>query len=273
MIRLAAVSYLNARPLVAGLEREPGVSVVTDVPARLLELLLDDRADAALCPIVDYQTAPRDLVIVPGSAIGADGETLTVRLFARRPLDEVETVHVDPDSHTSVVLLRVLLAERTGRLPRVEPLPPDWGPRSPAVPEAVLLIGDKVVARAPSRERYPETLDLGRAWRQLTGLPFVFACWMAPAGRDLGDLPTRLAARRTANLDRLPDLVREALPPGWTEPLARRYLGRLLRYDLGPTQLDAMDEFWRRADALGLLDGVRPLQLYGDARDADRETA
>ena len=115
MIRLAAVSYLNARPLVVGLEREPGVSVVTDVPARLLDLLLDDRADAAPCPIVDYQTAPRDLVIVPGGAIGADGETLTVRLFARRPLDEVETVHVDPDSHTSVVLLRVLLAERTGR--------------------------------------------------------------------------------------------------------------------------------------------------------------
>jgi len=273
MIRLAAVSYLNARPLVAGLEREPGVSLVTDVPARLLDLLLDDRADAALCPVVDYQTAPRDLVVVPGGAIGADGETLTVRLFARRPLDEVETVHVDTDSHTSVVLLRLLLAERTGRLPRVEGLDPRWRVSGPSAPDAVLLIGDKVVARAPSRDDFPEVLDVGREWRQMTGLPFVFACWMAPSGRDLGDLPTRLAARRAANLERLPDLVREALPDGWTEPLARRYLGRLLRYDLGPTQLEAMDEFWRRAASFGLLDTIRPLQLYGDALDADRETA
>lgn len=273
MIRLAAVSYLNARPLVAGLEREPGVSLVTDVPARLLELLLDGRADVALCPVVDYQTAPRELVVVPGGAIGADGETLTVRLFARRPLDEVETVHVDADSHTSVVLMRVLLAERTGRLPRIESLDAGWRPDGGSAPEALLLIGDKVVARAPHRERFPEVLDLGKAWRQLTGLPFVFACWMAPSGRDLDDLPTRLAARRTANLERLPDLVREALPDGWTEPLARRYLGRLLRYDLGPTQLEAMDEFWRRASELGLLETVRPLQLYGDAFDADRESA
>ncbi len=273
MIRLAAVSYLNARPLVAGLEREPGVSLVTDVPSRLLELLLADRADVALCPVIDYQTAPRDLVVVPSGAIGADGETLTVRLFARRPLDEIEVVHADTDSHTSVVLLRVLLAERIGRLPRVERLDPNWRPGGPSGPDAVLLIGDKVVARAPRREHFPAVLDLGKAWRQLTGLPFVFACWMAPVDRHLDDLPRRLAARRTANLGRLPELVRETLPEGWTEPLARRYLGRLLRYDLGPAQLEAMREFWRRAAALGLLEAVRPLQLYGDALDADRETA
>ena len=65
------------------------------------------------------KTAPRSLVVVPGGAIGADGETMTVRLFSRRPLDELETVHVDPDSHTSVVLMRILLAQRTGRIPRV----------------------------------------------------------------------------------------------------------------------------------------------------------
>jgi chorismate dehydratase len=271
MIRLAAVSYLNARPLVAGLEREPGVSLTTDVPARLLDLLLADRADVALCPVIDYQTSPRDLVIVPGGAIGADGETLTVRLFSRRPLEEIETVHVDSESHTSVALLEILLAERNGRRPRLAPLAADWHRHTP--PDALLLIGDKVVASAPTRDTHPEVLDLGRAWRQLTGLPFVFACWMATADRDLGAIGALLAARRMANLERLPELVREALPDGWTEPLARRYLGRLLRYDLGCRQLEAMQLFWDRASALGLLDGIRPLRLHGESEDAGRESA
>ena len=89
MHAVAAVSFLNARPLIDGLEREPGISVITDVPSRLLETLTSARARVALCPIIDFQTADADLCIVPVGAIGSDGPTHTVRVFSRVPIRKI----------------------------------------------------------------------------------------------------------------------------------------------------------------------------------------
>lgn len=274
MSTIGAVSYLNSRPLVTGLDEAPGCRVLAEVPSRLLGGLLDGTFDIALCPIIDFQTSPVDLVLVPVGAIGSNGETLTVRLFARRPLTEVSTVHVDGDSHTSAALVQVILHALSGRLPHIATLPSDPRGRSDTQRDAILLIGDKVVASAPSRADYPFGLDLGQAWRDLTGLPFVFACWTAIARKDLGELPAVLDGQRRANLKRIPDLARPPLPPGWTEPLARRYLGQLLRYDVGPRELRAVEEFWRRCHALGLITELRELRTYPTTgQDTVSETA
>lgn len=257
---VAAVSFLNARPLIDGLEREPGISVITDVPSKLLETLTANRARIALCPIIDFQTADANLCIVPVGAIGSDGATHTVRVFSRVPFRDISRVHVDGDSHTSVALLEIVLDMLNGRRPETtllkSGLPDDTDP-----PESLLLIGDKVVRDEPTVSLYPYQLDLGEAWKRLSGLPFVFATWLARAGEDLGELPATLRRYRERNMLRLPEIV-TTHADGWPNDLAIRYLEKTLQYEIGPRELESIELFWARCHALGLVAGLRPMRLY-----------
>ena len=110
-------------------------------------------------------------------------------------------------------------------------------------------------------------LDLGEAWRQMTGLPFVFACWMARADSDLGALPSILSRCRDLNRYRSSEIAAShAVPSGWPEDLARRYLGEILRYEIGSRELEAIELFWQRCHALGLIERVRPMRLYDNSQ-------
>jgi len=171
LIRLGAVSFLNARPLIEGLEGREDVELFYDVPARLPALLDAGRVDAALTPLIDVIRSAGRYRVVSDACIGCDGETMTVRIFSQVSPDRIRTLHVDGDSHTSVALARVLWRELHGRELELRPLD-----RSQDVGqlESVLLIGDKVVQR---RRGFAYEVDLGGAWRQHTGLPFVFAVW------------------------------------------------------------------------------------------------
>ena len=267
MHNVAAVSFLNARPLVDGLENEPGVKLITDVPSRLLETLILGRAEVALCPVIDFQLSPEELCIVPVGAIGSDGPTLTVRVFSRIPMEGVRHVHVDGDSHTSVALLQMVFADLFGRDPEIGVLDSSDVNGSDDAPDTVLLIGDKVVRDEPDSSRYPHQLDLGEAWKELTGLPFVFACWMVRAGRNLGDLPEILARRREINRYRVNDIVAaHGASSGWPEDLAARYLGGILRYEVGARELESVELFWSKCQTLGLIDQLRPMRIYPDFR-------
>ena len=267
MHTVAAVSFLNARPLIEGLEDEPGVKLITDVPSRLLETLILGRADVALCPVIDFQLSPDELCIVPVGAIGSDGPTLTVRVFSRTPMEGVRQVHVDGDSHTSVALLQIIFAELFGRDPEICALDSSDVNGSDTAPDTVLLIGDKVVHDEPDPYRYPHQLDLGEAWKELTGLPFVFACWMVRAGHDLGGLPETLARRREINRHHINDIVAaHGASSGWPEDLAARYLGEILRYELGARELESVGIFWSRCYELGLFNRLRPMRLYDNSQ-------
>jgi len=264
VVNIGCVSYLNAMPLVDGLEEEPGIRITSDVPSRLLDDLVNRRTSIALCPAIDYQTSPERLVVVPVGAIGSTSTTLTVRAFSRRPVDRVEHVAVDRDSHTSVALLRVVLAELYGIQPRLTSFNHD-----PTLAEAaddadaVLLIGDKAVASMPEISRFPHHIDLGDAWHRITGLPFVFATWMALPDTDLGDVPRTLRRRREANSSRIGEIVeRHAVGRGWSRDLARHYLGSLLSYGIGQREIKAMGVFWEKCRQLGMIDALRPIRLY-----------
>jgi chorismate dehydratase len=260
---VAAVSFLNARPLIEGLSGEPGINVVTDVPSRLLEMLIEDRASVALCPVIDFQLSPAELSIVPAGAIGSDGPTLTVRAFSRVPMEDVVQVQTDGDSHTSVALLAVVFDKLYGRVPEIRNLVSADVNGSAAPPESVLLIGDKVVRNQPDSALYPHQLDLGEAWQAMTGLPFVFACWMARAENGLGDLPDLLGRCRDRNRGRIAEIAAShAKASGWSEELAVEYLSGILRYDLGSRELEAIELFWSKCHDLGLTDGLRPMKLY-----------
>jgi chorismate dehydratase len=256
-VRIGSVSYLNAKPLIHGLERDERVELHLAVPSKLLDGLRDARYDVALLPVIDYQRMA-GLRVVVGGGIGSDGETLTVRIFSKRPVERIERLACDTDSHTSVALARVLLGERFGRRPEFV----DLTAEAAGGCDALLLIGDKVVCEGP--KGYPHQIDLGQAWKETTGLPFVFAAWMARADVDLGDLPGRLESAKRDGLAHVDDLVtRFAVPRGWPADVARRYMTEYLKYDVGPRELDAIRLFHQLAAKHGLLaDSPRPLELY-----------
>lgn len=270
--RVGCVSYLNAKPLIDGLDNEPGVSVQSDVPARLLGDLESGAVDIALCPVIDYFTSRSDLVLVPSGGIGCEGPTLTVRLYSQVPIDQITTLHADTDSHTSVALSQVLLSQMFGVRPKII----DYHARERVAqgrieesPQAMLLIGDKVVTGSPLAVQYPYQLDLGEGWHELTGLPFVFAMWMARVGTVLGDLPARLSDRLEKNLpQRLLIAERYAQAHGWPSDLAEHYLIDILRYRVGRLELQAVARFGRMAAQLGLVTGERGIDIYGEVGQA-----
>jgi chorismate dehydratase len=260
MIRIATVSYLNALPLIAGLERERGIALSRMVPSGLLATIEAGAADLALCPVIDFQTSSVDLEIVPSGAIGCDGPALTVKLFSRLPFADLRSVVIDGESHTSVALLRIVLHE-------LHDCQPVFTPSSHAArqtdADALLLIGDKVVTSTPDPSGFRHQLDLGAAWKTITGKPFVFATWMTRSGVDLGDAPARVEELRRFNRSRTAELAADhAKGRGWPEALAFEYLNRNLSYELGDRELAGIEEFWRRCRDLGIIEGVRPMRLY-----------
>jgi chorismate dehydratase len=255
-IRVDSVAFINSRPLIRGLDREPSIQLTMAVPSRLIDGLAEGRTDVALLPVIDYQRLP-GLRIVPASCIGCFGPTLTVRLFCRVEPRRVTRVACDTDSHTSVALARVIFAKRYGTSPDFVDLPLATG----ADDEARLLIGDKVICEPPAG--YPIQIDLGEAWRDLTGLPFVFAIWTARAGIELGDLPRLLRDAKERGLREVDEIVAtDAVPRGWPADVARQYLTEHLKFDVGPRQLEAIDRFHAYAEELGIIPSPRrPLQV------------
>lgn len=253
MWRLGVVSFLNSKPLICDLVREPRVRLTPDVPARLPEGLARGDFDAALLPIVDVIRSDGAYRIVSDACIGCDGETMTVRVFSQTPPDRIREIWVDGDSHTSVALATVLWEELYGR--RITTRKIDARREPLDTLEAVLLIGDKVVD--PSRAGFAYETDLGGAWRQHTGLPFVFAAWAAPRepsnGGDLNALRKLLCAARDRGVQRASEIAsEEASAHGWPTSLAVRYLTRCLRFRMDARYIEGANLFARLCAKAGL---------------------
>ncbi len=263
-VRVGVVSFVNTLPLIDGLHGCRELDLRAAVPSRLLDRLLTGEVEIALCSSIDYQRSAVPLVILPVGRLGCDGPTMTVRLYSQTPIDRIERVHCDTDSHTSVALLRILLDRQYGIRPEFV----DYDAADPASagsgpwPAAMLLIGDKVVTDSPPAVRYPHQLDLGAAWHELTGLPFTFAVWMARADADPDRL--RLASaildlQRRRNRPLLDRIVHDsAVPRGWPADLAREYLGQRLRYEWSDAAAAGLEAYWSAAAEMGLIAGLRP---------------
>lgn len=248
--RLGAVSFLNAKPLLSGLENDPAVELLLDVPARLGYLLDEGVVDAALVPVIDLAQPHRRWRILSDACIGCDGETLTVRVFSRGPAAEIRRLFVDGDSHTSVALADCLWRELHNRRLEILPLA---DADSVGDPDGILLIGDKVVTRRLIG--FDVETDLGQSWKSLTGLPFVFAVWSAPQnGHDLQSLAARLSTARDAGVKAAEMIAADYGPGmGWPVNLARRYLSQRLRYQLGPRYRDAIAKFFAMCRRHGIV--------------------
>ncbi|MGD0538932.1 MAG: menaquinone biosynthesis protein [Verrucomicrobiota bacterium] len=229
--RIGSVPYLNAVPLTRGLETE----TVFAPPSQLAHWLRHGELDAALVSLSEVLlTGQYD--VLDGIGIVSHGEVRSVFLAHRQPLDRIRKVFCDPASLTSVNLLRVLLGER-GLRPEFVPLP---AYDEAASRDAVLLIGDAALEFAWAG--YPHSIwDLGTAWFELTGLPFVYAAWALR--RSAGDdaLKSRLRTAREAGVAALEEIIRSH--PVGDEAFRRAYFRECIQFDLGATAQDGVARF------------------------------
>lgn len=181
--RLGAVSYLNTRPHVYGLLNHPDFDVRFDVPSRCAELLEANEIDLGLIPSFEYARRQTlglrdEYFIVPRIAIASTHAVDSVAMFTRKPIGEIRTIALDTSSRTSANLLRLLCAAWFKIEPAFLDAPPDLE-RMLADADAALLIGDPALFTDADALGLTK-IDLGLTWREMTGLPFVWAFW---AGR------------------------------------------------------------------------------------------
>jgi len=256
-LRLGVVSYLNAVPLVHGLDADPRFSLVRDVPARIAERLHAGDIDLGMIPSVEY--AAGDYAIVPGIAIASRGPVRSVNVFHRRRLDGVRRVALDASSRTSVALAKILLRERLGHDPEYVSMGPPVEDML-ASADAALVIGDPALYFRGEAER----LDLGEEWQARTGLPFVFAFWAGRPGAVDEASVVRLQQALRAGQAAFSQIAAQYNGLGAGRgPESEAYLRRNIVYDLGEEELSGLREFYRRARALGLIERVPELRFHG----------
>lgn len=249
-LRAGAVSYLNTKPLIYDWDRfAPDALLTLDHPSRLADALAAGRLDVALIPSIEFFQNPA-YRIVSDACIACRGPVLSVKLFGRKPAAEIRTLALDVGSRTSAALAQILLHERYGLRPALEPLA-IGAELADSTADAVLLIGDRAM-QSPGG-RFDFVWDLGDEWCRWSELPFVFAMWTARPGIDLGNLDAALCQARDAGVLHMPQIAgREAAALGLTEPQCLSYLRDNLYFYLGPRELRGLELFYRHAARLGL---------------------
>jgi chorismate dehydratase len=250
VIRLGRISYVNMAPVFYRLEAE--VDEVSGVPTELNRRLLAGEIDLAPISSIEYARNAETLRILPRLCVGSEGAVDSIQLVSRRPLEQVRSVAVTPESATSVVLTKVLLPEAV-QVPLGEEA------------DATLLIGDAAL-RSAFEDPTPH-YDLGRLWLERTGLPMVFAVWAAaepvPAGiaalEDALVASVRLARAEPENLA-FEASERYGYPAGF---LARYF--EKLRYRFGPRERAGLYTFLELARDAGELDEVPELRFVHEA--------
>jgi chorismate dehydratase len=260
--RVGAVSFVNTVPLIDGLDEHPRVLVQRDLPARLADLLEEDRIDVGLIPAVEYlRGVGGDLV--PGICIGAHGAVRTVKVFSRKPLEQAADIAVDRGSRSSVALLRVLLGEMYASEPDLhicEPRPEALF----AHHDTVLVIGD----RADEIEaRGLHVYDLGEMWYELTGLPFVFAAWVlsertSRSDERRGELIEILSQARDRGFSRFEELAESESRRRRLDPASVLvYWREHIHYTLGEAELAGLQKFASLAAKYDLVGSERSVRV------------
>ena len=263
-VRLGAVSYLNTRPLVYGLERDPAFDVRFDVPSRCAELLHEGAIDVGLIPSIEYLRGPHGpYVIVPDVALASRGAVASVALYTAAHVSDVTQVRsiaLDASSRTSIALTQVLCAHLFKIAPKLEPHAPDIA-RMLAHADAALLLGDNALF-LDHRALGATKIDLGQAWFELTGLPFVYAVW---AGRP-GALDTAhvvaLHDARDAGVARPAEIAARCFADERRRTVAERYLRDNMKYGLGDDEEAGLRLFFKYAGELGLVRPPAGLRFY-----------
>jgi chorismate dehydratase len=259
MVHLGAVEYLNARPLVYGLElRSHLFSLRFDVPSKCAALLHEGSIDVGMIPSIEYLRGPA-YHIVPGIAIVSNGPVASVALFASTPVNRIRTIASDISSRSSHALLRVLCVERFGIEPVFELMPPD-----PAAMlrrcDAALLIGDPALFLDHDALGV-EKIDLGEQWTSMTGLPFVWAFWAGRPGILSPVAVKALVAARDGGVAASDEVAAAYCEPERVER-CKAYLRDNIQYGLGEREKAGLRKYYELAEQHGIIDAVASPTFY-----------
>ena len=268
-VRLGAVGYLNARPLVYGLERQPRFDVRYDIPSECARLLHAHATDVGLIPSIEYLRGPVPYAVVPGPAVTSRGPVASVAIYTRVEPRDIRSIAMDTSSRTSVALTTVMLRRAFGVSPDTVPMAPDLDAML-ARADAALIIGDNALFLNPqstSAIRNPPSairkIDLGELWTDSTGLPFVYAVWAGwPEAMSPEDVRLLQRARDEGVADA--DGVARAYFPDdpARQAVARRYVRENIQYYLGYEELEGLRTFYRYAAEAGLVPAAQELRFF-----------
>jgi chorismate dehydratase len=250
VVRLGRISYVNMAPVFYRLDAE--VEEIQGVPTELNRRLLAGELDIAPISSIEYARNADRLRLLPRLCVGSEGAVDSIQLVSRKPLEQVRSVAITPESATSVVLTRVLL-------PEAEHVP--LGEEA----DAKLLIGDAALKSA--FEDPTPHYDLGRLWLERTGLPMVFAVWACPEPLHAGLAELERALVTSVRLARAEpeQLAHEASEHyGYPAGFLARYFEKL-RYSFGPRERAGLMTFLELAHEAGELAEVPELRFVREA--------
>lgn len=253
-IRIGHFEFLNGYPLYYGLERGQGwgcFDLIHGVPTKLNGLLLAGRLDISPISSIEYANHADALKLFPRVSITADGAVDSIQLLSRVPIEQVSSVALTGQSATSVVLLKILLSQKYGLAPRYVPLESDAA-TALGEQDAVLLIGDQALT-AFYQQGWERSYDLGSEWKELTGLPMVFALWAVrrpffeTRPDETFDVQDRLMYSVEYCRGHWDEVVAAAAREYTFEPETLRSYFNKLRYDFTDDYRLGLEEFYRRA--------------------------
>jgi chorismate dehydratase len=244
-IKIAAVSYLNTKPLLYGLlksEIAGRIQLQLDVPAECARMLREGQAHLGLAPVAAIPELSQ-AHIVSDYCIGAEGAVRTVAIYAERPLEQVTRLYLDHHSRTSTALAEILLREYWKLDLALIPAEEGYIARIGG-DTAGLVIGDRAIGL---EERFAYTYDLGEAWTAHTGLPFVFAVWLSTQPLEPAFARAFNRALRAGVAD-IPQLM-HLLPSPWPGFDLKEYFTRYISYSFDAPKREALRLFLSKMSA------------------------
>lgn len=248
-LRIGVVPYMNAKPLIYGLHQmDDAIELVFEVPSRLPDMLNNGHIDVSLIPSIEY-FRNGGYAIIPGISISSLGAVESVKVFSKTPLREIRTVALDTSSLTSCALTRIILHEKFHLSPQYTPWNGTYNVAGVDA-DAALIIGDN--AMRVNGNGYV-TLDLGQAWFDHTGLPFVYAIWAVKKDSHVPGINNLLRDAKEAGILAVKTLaISESQRTQFTREQCLRYLTRSIRYELGDEEIKGLGAFYQHAVSLGL---------------------
>lgn len=233
------VSYLNTRPLLLGMVQSPfkeRIELMKAYPAQIAQALLDDTIDIGLVPVA-VMPLLKHPQLVSKYVIGTEGEVASVALFSQVPMDQIEKVYLDYQSRTSVALAKILFKQFWKK--EVEFLNATEGYINQIHGNtAGIIIGDRALVNL---DKFEHIYDLGLAWKAYSGLPFVFAAWVANKPIPL-EFMEAFDAANGYGLSHLEDVI--ALIPANEQVYdLHKYYTENISYELTPEKKAGLDKF------------------------------
>ncbi len=254
-IRIGAVSYLNTKPLLFGLQHESireQIDISLDYPAHIAAMLENDQIDVGLVPVAILPSM-KEFHIISDYCIGCDGPVESVAIFSENPLEKVSTIMLDYQSRTSVMLGRILVKNFWKLDPEYKNAEGEDFLMNIRGDVAGLVIGDRaLMQKKHSKYMY----DLGEAWKSYTGLPFVFATWVSnkPLPAEFIAQFNAANASGIANIDRV--ISGEVNPPSDL----KTYYTRNISYAFDEEKKKGLALFLSLLEDANTIDGL-PLKL------------